>query len=153
MSESAADLRGGSAWSRLAVTVGGEVRVRSGCSGTEGVFASLRREVRRGRLRSRGGLPRRVAAVDDLAAAHVEEVDGEHVVFVVEAEDVGVFVVGGGDALLVLGLADGDELVAEAGGELELHVLGGGFMRAVRRASSSLGLPSRKSCTSRMAWR
>ena len=47
----------------------------------------------------------------------MEEVDGEHVVFEVEAEDVGVFaVVGGGDALLVLSLGDGDELVAEAGG-------------------------------------
>ncbi len=39
-------------------------------------------------------LPEEFAAVDDLAGAHVEEVDGEHVVFVVEAEDVGVFVVG-----------------------------------------------------------
>ena len=55
----------------------------------------------------------------------MEEVDGEHFVFEVEAEDVGVFVVGGGDALLVLGLVDGDDLVAEAGGELELHVFGG----------------------------
>ena len=69
--------------------------------------------------------PEEVAAVYDLAAAHVEEIDGEHLVFIVEAEDVGVLVVGGGDALLVLHLADGDELVAEAGGELELHVLGG----------------------------
>ncbi len=74
--------------------------------------------------------PEEVAAVDDLAAAHVEEVDGEHVVFEVEAEDVGVLVVGGGDALLVLHLVDGDELVAEAGGELELHVFGGGFHAA-----------------------
>ena len=65
--------------------------------------------------------PEQVAAVDDFAAAHVEEVHGEHVVFEVEAEDVGVVVVGGGDALLVLHLVHGDELVAEAGGELELH--------------------------------
>ncbi len=35
-------------------------------------------------------LPEHVAAVDDLAAAHVEEVDGEHVALEVEAEDVGV---------------------------------------------------------------
>ncbi len=48
-------------------------------------------------------------------------------VFVVEAEDVGVLVVGGGDALLVLHLVDGDDLVAEAGGELELLGLGGLF--------------------------
>jgi hypothetical protein len=54
----------------------------------------------------------------------VEEVDGEHAVLVVEAEDVGVFVVGGGDALLVVHLVDGDDLVAQAGGEFEL--LGGG---------------------------
>ena len=71
--------------------------------------------------------PEEVAAVDDLAAAHVEEVDGEHLVFVVVAEDVGVLVVGGGDALLVLHLVDGDELVAESGGELELLGLGGLF--------------------------
>lgn len=71
--------------------------------------------------------PEEVAAVDDFAGAHVEEVDGEHLVFEVEAEDVGVVVVGGGDALFVLGLVDGDDLVAEAGGELELHVFGGGF--------------------------
>ena len=71
--------------------------------------------------------PEEVAAVDDLAAAHVEEVDGEHLVFEVEAEDLGVVVISGGDALLVLGLVNGGDLVAEAGGELELHVLGGGF--------------------------
>ncbi len=70
-------------------------------------------------------LPEEVAAVDDLAAAHVEEVHRQHVVFEVEAEDVGVLVVGGGDALLVLHLVDGDDLVAEAGGELELLVFGG----------------------------
>ena len=57
--------------------------------------------------------------------AHVEEVDGEHFIFVVEAEDVGVAVVGGGDALLVLHLVDGDDLVAEAAGGFELHVFGG----------------------------
>jgi hypothetical protein len=67
--------------------------------------------------------PEEVAAVDDLASAHVEEVDREHFVLVVEAEDVGVFVFRGRDALLVLHLADGDELVAETGGGFELHVL------------------------------
>jgi len=70
--------------------------------------------------------PEEVTAVDDLAAAHVEEVDSEHVVFEVEAEDVGVFIgVGRGDALAVLRLRDGDELVAKTRGELELHVLRG----------------------------
>ena len=72
-------------------------------------------------------LPEHVATVDDLAAAHVEEVDGEHVVFEVEAEDVGVVGgVGRGDALALIGLVYGDELVAETCGELKLHVLGGG---------------------------
>ncbi len=81
--------------------------------------------------------PEEVAAVDDFAAAHVEEVDGEHALFVVEAEDVGVFVVGGGDALLVLHLVDGDDLVAEAGGELELLVVGG-FGHAAGQAGFEL---------------
>ena len=71
--------------------------------------------------------PEEVAPVDDLAAAHVEQVDGQHLVFVVKAEDVGVFVVGGGDALLILHLVDGDDLVAQAGGGFELHVGGGGL--------------------------
>ena len=64
--------------------------------------------------------PEEVAAVDDFASAHVEEVDGQHALLVVEAEDVGVLVVGGGDALLVVHLVDGDELVAQAGGKLVL---------------------------------
>ncbi len=71
--------------------------------------------------------PEHVATIDDLAGAHVEEIDCEHVVFEVEAEDVGVVGgVGGGDALALAGLMDGDELVAEARGELELSVLCGG---------------------------
>ena len=96
--------------------------------------------------------PEEVAAVDDFASAHVEEVHRQHAVLVVEAEDIGVLVVGGGDALLVVHLVDGDDLVAQAGRELVLLGSAASFMRAVRRASSSLGLPSRKSCTSRTVW-
>ena len=55
----------------------------------------------------------------------MEEVDGKHLVLVVEAEDVGVFVFGGGDALLVEHLVDGGELVAETGGELVVLIFGG----------------------------
>ena len=69
--------------------------------------------------------PEHVAAVDDLAVAHVEEVYGEHVVFEVETEDVGIVAFRGGDALALTGLVDRAELVTEACGELELHVFGG----------------------------
>ena len=71
--------------------------------------------------------PEELAAVDDFAGAHVEEVDGQAAVFKVIAEDVGVVVVlGGGDALLFLELVDGGELVAQAGGGFELLGFGGG---------------------------
>ena len=46
-------------------------------------------------------------------------------VLVVVAEDVGVLVVGGGDALLVLHLVDGDDLVAQPRRQLELLGLRG----------------------------
>ena len=72
--------------------------------------------------------PEHVATVDDLAAAHVEEVDGEHIVFEVEAEDIGV--IGGvcrGDALALAGLVHGDKLIAQPRRELKLHVLRGGL--------------------------
>ncbi len=68
-------------------------------------------------------LPEEVPAIDDLAAAHVEEVHGEHVVFVVIAEDIRVVVVRAGDALLLLHLVHGDEQVAIFRCKLEL--LGG----------------------------
>ena len=69
--------------------------------------------------------PEEVAAIDDFAATHVEEVDGEHFVFVMEAEDVRVFVIGGGDALLVAHLVNGDDLVAEPAGGFEGAWFGG----------------------------
>ena len=83
--------------------------------------------------------PEQFAAVDDLAAAHVEEIDGDHVVFVVVAEDVGLVAVGGGDALLVLHLIDGDEQVAILRGELEL-LGGGGLVHALLDGAAEFGL-------------
>ena len=56
--------------------------------------------------------PEEFAAVDDFAAAEVEEVDGDHAVFAVVAEDVGIVVFDGGDALFFGKLVDGDEEVA-----------------------------------------
>ena len=69
----------------------------------------------------------------------MEEVDGEHLVFVVEAEDVGVFVIGRGDALLILHLRQGDQLIAEAGGQLELHLFGGGGHALVQQLFQLFG--------------
>ena len=52
--------------------------------------------------------PEKLAAVDDLAVAHVEEIDGQATVLEVIAEDVGVVVeFGGGDALFLLELVHG----------------------------------------------
>ena len=71
--------------------------------------------------------PEEFAAVDDLAGAHVEEIDGEGAVFEVIAEDVGVVAeLGGCDALLFLKLVDGGELVAETCGGFEVLGFGGG---------------------------
>ena len=71
--------------------------------------------------------PEELAAVDDFAVAHVEEIDGEAAVLKVITEDVGVVVeLGGGDALFLLELVHGGELVAQAGGGLELLGFGGG---------------------------
>ena len=69
--------------------------------------------------------PEEVPAVDDFAGAHVEEIYREHFVFVVEAENIGVAVIRGGDALLVLHLVYGDDLIAEAARGFKLHVFRG----------------------------
>ncbi len=55
----------------------------------------------------------------------MEQVDGEHLVLVVIAEDVGVIAFYGGDALLLLKLIDGRDQVATLGGALELLVIRG----------------------------
>ena len=70
----------------------------------------------------------------------MEEVDREHLVLVVIAEDVGVLVVRGCDALLVLHLVDGDDLVAEPRRQFELLVLGGGFHALRQRLLQFIGL-------------
>ena len=51
--------------------------------------------------------PEKFAAVQDFSAAHVEQVHGQHLIFVVISEDVGVVAFDGGDALLLLQLLDG----------------------------------------------
>ena len=61
------------------------------------------------------------------AGADVEEIHSQIAGFEVITEDVGVVaLLGGGDALFFLELVDGGELVAQAGGGLELLGLGGG---------------------------
>ena len=70
--------------------------------------------------------PEKFAAVDDFAVAHVEKIDGEAAVFKVIAEDVGIIVeFDSGDALLLLELVHGGELIAQARGGLELLGFGG----------------------------
>ena len=72
-------------------------------------------------------LPEKLAAVDDLAAAHMEEIDCQAAGFEVIAEDIGVVVLlAGGDALFFLQLMNGGELIAEAGCGLILLRRSGG---------------------------
>ncbi len=97
--------------------------------------------------------PEELATVDDFAATHVKEIDGQPVVFKVIAEDVGIVILlGGGDALLLLELVHGGELIAEARGGFKL--LGcccGHHARGERRVPTRRDVPSRKSCASRTA--
>src|SRR5258707_6361749 len=51
--------------------------------------------------------PEKFAAVEDFSAPHVEQVHGQHPIFVVIAEDVGVVAFYGGYTLLLLELLDG----------------------------------------------
>src|SRR5208337_2390918 len=61
--------------------------------------------------------PEELAAVNNLARAHVEEIHCQAAVFKVIAKDVGVVaLLGGGDALLFLELMNCGELVAETRG-------------------------------------
>jgi hypothetical protein len=83
--------------------------------------------------------PEEFAAVDDAAAAHVEQIYGEHAIFIVIAEDVGVVAFGGGDALAFLQLLDGGNQIAVAGGALVL-LRGRGLLHAlVQRAAQIRG--------------
>src|SRR3954471_609719 len=81
----------------------------------------------------RNFVPEELTAIEDASATHVEEVYGEHSIFIVEAEHVGIIAFGGSDTLLVLKLLDGGDEVAIFGGELELLVLGGCDHAGVQR--------------------
>ena len=80
-------------------------------------------------------LPEELAAVDDFAGAHVEEIHGQAAVFKVIAEDIGIVaLLGGGDALFLLELMDGGKLVAQARGGFKLLGLRGGHHARSERA-------------------
>src|SRR5580700_7745767 len=70
--------------------------------------------------------PEKLPAIDDLAVAYVKKIDGERAVFEVVAEDVGVIIeFSGSDALLLLQLMDGGELITQACSGFELLGFGG----------------------------
>src|SRR5260370_35817518 len=48
--------------------------------------------------------PEKFATVEDFSSPHVEQVHGQHVVFVVIAEDIGIVTVDSGDAVVLLQL-------------------------------------------------
>ena len=81
----------------------------------------------------------------------MKQIHGQHLVFVVIAEDVGVIAFGGSDALLLLQLLDGGDQVAIAGGALELLGIGGFGHAFTSDFTRSVWRPSRKSFTSRTA--
>ena len=68
-------------------------------------------------------LPEEIAPVNDLPAAHVEQVDREHLVFKVIAKDVGVFIIGAGHALFILHLVNGNDLISQPRSHLKLLCL------------------------------
>ncbi len=74
----------------------------------------------------------------------MEEVHGQHVVFVVIAEDVRVVAVRAGDALLLLHLIYGDEEIAIFRGELELLRCSGCFHACFERTAELLLTPFEK---------
>ena len=71
----------------------------------------------------------------------MEEVHGQHLIFIVIAEDVGVVAFGGCYALLFLQLLYGGDEVAIAGGALELLRFGG-FSHALAQRLHQVGLPA-----------
>ena len=64
--------------------------------------------------------PEKFPAIKNFSAAHVEEVYGDHFVFVVVSEDIGIVTVNAGDPLLLLELLDGRNQITELGGSFEL---------------------------------
>ena len=88
-------------------------------------------------------LPEKLPAVEDAAAAHVEQIHRQHLIFEVIAENIGVVAFRRGDALLFLQLFDGGDQIAILGGALEFLRLGG-ILPCARAAISpdrSGGLP------------
>ncbi len=71
--------------------------------------------------------PEEIAAVKHLASAHVEEVDGQHLIFVVVTEDVGIIALDIGHTLLFVQLLYGGDQVAVFAGQLILLLLSGKF--------------------------
>src|SRR5206468_162822 len=55
--------------------------------------------------------PEELAPINDLAATHVEEIHGKHVILIVVADDVSVIAFRRGDALLLLYLVNGGNQV------------------------------------------
>ncbi len=83
-----------------------------------GSGGGFRRVGLRGKLRQ--FLPEKLAPVDNLAAAHMEKIDGEHAILVMVTVDVRIVVVRGRHALSFLYLAHGDEQIPVLGREFEL---------------------------------
>ena len=81
----------------------------------------------RGELRQ--VFPKEFAAVDHFPAPHVEQIDCQHAMFIVIAEDVGIVAFGGGDALALLQLFHRGNKIAIPGGALVLFG-GGGLLHA-----------------------
>ena len=80
------------------------VSLASFCSPGPAGGGCLHRCPRVGIREFRQVLPEEFAAVDHLSAAHVEQIDGQHAIFVVIAEHVGIVAFGGGHALPFLQL-------------------------------------------------
>jgi hypothetical protein len=72
----------------------------SGLASLAGTDECVRPNV--GRAKVGQVFPEEFSAVQDFSSAHVEEVHGQHLIFVVISEDIGIVAVDGGYALLLL---------------------------------------------------
>ena len=82
-------------WRTVQIPGGGSLC--SSASGFECVRSYAGRSAKFGQV-----FPEKFSAVEDFSSAHVKEVDGQHLIFVVISEDVGIVAFDGGDALLLL---------------------------------------------------
>ena len=85
--------------------------------------------------------PEEFPAIHDLAAAHMEEVDGQHAVLVVVAVDVRIIAIRRSHALSLLHLAHGDQQIAVPGGEFE-ELRGCCCLHALFERAAQFGLPA-----------